>query len=90
MRYIIAYDIEEDAPRTKLANLLLDYGDRIQKSVFEADLSAQDLQDLLRHASQYVDDADSLRVYPLCNACAKGVHNMGREPAPLSPDCTIV
>ena len=40
MRYIIAYDVTEDSSRTKLADLLLDHGVRIQKSVFEADLSS--------------------------------------------------
>jgi len=37
-RYLIAYDIPDDKRRTRLAKRLLSYGDRIQFSVFVADL----------------------------------------------------
>lgn len=38
-RTIIAYDIPDDRRRTKLAKILLGYGDRIQYSVFVVDCS---------------------------------------------------
>lgn len=37
-RYLIAYDITDDRRRNRLANILASYGDRIQYSVFVADL----------------------------------------------------
>lgn len=37
-RYLIAYDITEDRRRNHVANTLAAYGDRIQYSVFIADL----------------------------------------------------
>ncbi|MFT3876115.1 MAG: CRISPR-associated endonuclease Cas2 [Propioniciclava sp.] len=36
-RYLIAYDIQDDHRRTRLAKLLERYGDRIQYSVFIVD-----------------------------------------------------
>ena len=77
MRYVISYDIEEDRTRTRLANLLLDYGDRVQKSVFEAELTADALTELLAKATRELGAEDNLRVYPLCGACAERVQNFG-------------
>lgn len=36
-RYLIAYDIPDDRRRTRVAKKLLEYGDRIQYSVFVID-----------------------------------------------------
>ena len=90
MRYVIAYDVEDDGKRTHLSSLLLDYGDRVQKSVFEADLSPDELAKLLERASKYLDEQDSLRAYPLCQQCARGIHNHGRPYESGSPDGRIV
>lgn len=82
-RYIIAYDIADDPKRSKLSSILQDYGDRVQKSVFEADLTADDLQDIMLKASGCVDKEDSLRIYPTCATCRKGLRIIGRSsPSP--------
>jgi len=78
MRYVISYDIEDDAKRTRLANILLDYGDRVQKSVFEADLTPGALEELLAKATRELEDEDNLRVYPLCGSCEQRIQNFGR------------
>ena len=78
MRYVLTYDIEDDRQRTKLANLLLDYGDRVQKSVFEADLTRDDLEELLEKAGEYVNDDDSFLAYPLCKNCNQEAKSLGR------------
>jgi CRISPR-associated protein Cas2 len=39
MRYLLIYDIVEDRPRTKVADLCLDYGlERVQYSAFYGDI----------------------------------------------------
>lgn len=38
-RYVLAYDVPDDRRRTRLAKVLSQYGDRVQYSVFVADLS---------------------------------------------------
>lgn len=76
--YIIAYDIENNKNRTKLASLLLDYGDRMQLSVFEADLDERDVQRIMLKASAWVGKGDSLRIYPVCKLCREGVITQGR------------
>jgi CRISPR-associated protein Cas2 len=88
--HVIAYDIAEDAPRTKLAKFLLDFGDRIQHSVFEADLETEDVERILARAEALVEPADSLRIYPLCAECAEKARSLGREGSVDLADLTIV
>jgi CRISPR-associated protein Cas2 len=76
-RYVIAYDVEDDGRRAKLARLLLDYGDRVQRSVYEAILTAEELKEVLEEVAKYVSDKDSLRAYPLCAACSEKVVALG-------------
>jgi len=39
MLYVISYDIPDDERRLKVAKILLDFGRRVQYSVFEAHLA---------------------------------------------------
>ena len=48
MLYLIAYDISVDARRTKLAELLEGFGQRVQRSVFECDLNEDEYRALER------------------------------------------
>lgn len=75
--YVIAYDVSDDTKRTRLSNLLLDYGERVQKSVFEAEISREELQEILDRASNLIDTGDSLRAYPLCRNCVEGIESRG-------------
>ncbi len=89
-RYIIAYDVAEDGKRAKLAHLLLDYGDRVQKSVFEADLNSSEVEEILERASKYLASEDSLRLYPLCRSCRLAIRTRGRPPEAPLPSGRIV
>jgi CRISPR-associated protein Cas2 len=89
-RYVIAYDIQDDRRRTRLAELLLDAGDRVQQSVFEALLTPDELQELLARAAKYVGDEDSLRAYPVCAACAAKIAVVGRAAVVGSPGMVLV
>ncbi len=88
--HIIAYDITEDSPRTKLAKFLLDFGDRVQHSVFEADLEPEDVERILARAETLIEPTDSVRIYPLCADCAEKVRTLGRKGPVDLADLTIV
>ena len=53
MLYLIAYDISDDARRTKLAELLEGFGQRVQRSVFECDLNEREYQALERKMKRH-------------------------------------
>lgn len=71
MRYVIAYDIEEDRVRTRIAAVLASYGTRVQKSVFECSLEPEALDRLTHLLSQElaVAPGGDIRIYRLCADC---------------------
>lgn len=67
---VITYDVVDDARRARLASLLLDYGKRVQKSVFEAHIDERQFLRLKAAAEAHIDmQTDSIRYYTLCRRC---------------------
>ncbi|MDG6110252.1 CRISPR-associated endonuclease Cas2 [Dactylosporangium aurantiacum] len=54
-RYLIAYDISDDACRTRVASKLESYGDRVQYSVFIVDARPAKLLRLRTQLSNLID-----------------------------------
>lgn len=78
MLLVVSYDIVDTKKRTKLAKKLLNFGARVQYSVFECDLSKKQLQAMKEQILPYVDpEEDSLRIYKLCEACAPLIESFG-------------
>ncbi|RME50860.1 MAG: CRISPR-associated endonuclease Cas2 [Caldilineae bacterium] len=92
MFILVSYDIPDNKRRNKIAKILEGYGDRVQYSVFECNLSARQFEALLKELKQTASDAeDSIRAYRLCAACAKSVQTLGRaEPPQEDPNVYIV
>ncbi len=78
---VIAYDITDDARRTKLANRLLNYGIRVQYSVFEAILSRKEIRDMVRQLRRLIDrEEDSVRIYVLTKSTRREIIKLGIQP----------
>lgn len=75
--WIIAYDIENDRSRRRVHNLLKDYGERVQFSVFECQLDERSLASLRASIKEELGDGDNVRCYPLCSWCKKQVSWQG-------------
>jgi len=82
MLYVISYDIPVDRRRAKIAKLLEGFGQRVQYSVFECDLTEPEYAALKRKLQRALKPAegDSLRTYRLCAACVKTVVVEGAGP----------
>lgn len=79
MLVVISYDIESDRKRARLAKKLRDFGPRVQKSVFEADVRDSELEKLRKVLSEVkLDEGDSIRLYKVCADCAKRIEIWGR------------
>ena len=91
MRYLVCYDIADDRRRQHVSELLLDYGSRVQESVFEclidAPLAAQ-LQERLRKSIE--TESDSIFVFPLCDACLARSLTLGIARPVQDPECYII
>jgi len=67
---VIAYDISNDRRRTRLHNVLLDYGAPVQYSVFECLLTPDELLRAKRAVARVIRPRlDRVRYYYLCQAC---------------------
>jgi CRISPR-associated protein Cas2 len=68
--YIFCYDISSHKNRTKVAQLLEEYGQRVNKSVFECMLTSRQKKTLLTQIQPWVNPkTDNILLYPLCKAC---------------------
>jgi len=80
MRFVISYDIVDDRRRERVARALDDYGDRVQHSVFEAELDQRHLTLLVERLKREVNtDQDSIVIYPLCATCVEKALRLGRN-----------
>lgn len=78
MFILISYDISDDKKRTRLAKRLKDFGPRVQKSVFEADVKTKELKELKKVLAKVeLDKEDSIRLYKLCRECKKNIRIWG-------------
>jgi CRISPR-associated protein Cas2 len=56
VQYVICYDISDDRRRSRIASLLLDFGTRVQESVFVAHLDEALFERMHERLSTVVDD----------------------------------
>lgn len=71
---VVVYDISNNRRRTKLHDLLLQYGNPVQYSVFECLLETSRLEEMKEEVSTVIHPrVDRVRYYFLCQACLKKV-----------------
>lgn len=88
---VISYDIPDDRRRSRVCDLLKDYGERVQYSVFECQLRAKDLRRLRERLKPLLEPKeDDIRFYLLCATCTpKAVVWSARQRKPL-PTAIVV
>ncbi|MBW4560693.1 MAG: CRISPR-associated endonuclease Cas2 [Mojavia pulchra JT2-VF2] len=81
MNLVISYDISEDKRRTKIHNILKSYGQWMQYSVFECQLTDTQYAKLRSRLNKLIkSDADTIHFYPMCACCFGKVERIGGEP----------
>lgn len=83
MRFVISYDIKNDLRRSKIHDTLKNYGERVQFSVFECELSRKEYRQLREALDPLIDveETDSVRFYQLCSECRKKMEHVGGRTA---------
>jgi len=70
VQYVICYDIADDARRSKLSSALLDFGVRVQESVFTANLDDELAGRMLERVGKLIDGHwDRVHVFLMCKSC---------------------
>ena len=78
MRYVVCYDIADNARRKRVADILDAHGGRVQESVFEIAASAQLFQTCLEKIQRCLNlKEDRLAVYSLCSSCDRNAIYIG-------------
>jgi CRISPR-associated protein Cas2 len=78
MLYIVSYDISDDKRRLQVAKTLLDFGTRVQYSVFECIMEESSRREMMdRLIRIIVDEEDKIRVYSLCARCESSITVLG-------------
>lgn len=85
MQVLITYDVETVTPAGKkrlrqVAKVCLDYGQRVQNSVFELNIYPADLVEIKRKLEKIIDPKkDSIRIYNLGKNWERRVESLGRD-----------
>ena len=83
---VISYDIIDDTRRNKVAKVLLDYGERVQYSVFEVAVPDK-LPEIKERISLLINrKVDNIRYYPLCRGCDAKKTVIGRKKESIISD----
>ena len=89
--YLVCFDISDDKHRYKVGKTLLEYGDRIQGSVFKIAVNRHtQLQQLQKQLMGYIAPGDHLRFYYLTKDGRKLSINHKGEPLAEFPSVIII
>lgn len=91
MQYVVCYDIADDARRSRISQILLDFGTRVQESVFVAHLDDVLAARLRERVMRVVNrQQDRLHMFEICAACEKKAWVMGDEPVAADPEFYVI
>ncbi len=76
---LIFYDISSNEKRAKLHRFLKEIGINTQKSVFECEVSNEQLEMIIKKCKVLIDrDTDSILIYKICSRCIRNVQLSGK------------
>jgi CRISPR-associated protein Cas2 len=81
--YLACFDISDDRVRDRVGKALAEYGERVQRSVFEVAVDSEgELAQLRSRVRDLLEEGDDCRFYCLCKACrARSVDSAGQRVA---------
>ena len=86
MLRLVAYDIADSRRLRLVARACLDYGIRVEYSVFECDLSEELFNMLWTRLADLIDpEKDRILAYRICGSCVAAINSMGTVCRPGRP-----
>ena len=91
MLIVVSHNVPDDRRRTRLAHALQDFGRRVQLSVFECLLNADQEQRLRSRLVRLMDpEEDNVRIYRLCETCRLKIEVQGKGALTEDPDVYVL
>ena len=91
MQMLITFDVADDRRRYRLTQVLLDYGQRVQESVFWVDCDDELGERIRKRISSVISlEEDNVWLAPVCQACARKIETYGNTRKPEVPEYFIV
>jgi len=79
MNMIVAYDIADVKRLARIAKIIKDYGIRVQKSIFEVDVTPIIFDEMKRRVESIImPEEDGVKYFPLCEKCAGTIEIIGQ------------
>lgn len=74
MKIIATYDISDPKRLKAIADTMMDYGTRVQKSIFEIEIGRKSFKQLKRRVELVIDPlSDNVKFYERCKRCQNHV-----------------
>jgi CRISPR-associated protein Cas2 len=90
LQALVAFDIADNQRRDRLTRVLLDYGQRVQESVFWLECEDELLERIRQRMCGVIDSGgDNLWMIVLCRGCARRVETWGQGRKPVIPEFFI-
>lgn len=85
---VIIYDISDNKRRRLLSDLLEGFGTRVNRSVFECNITSKKKLNKLKAGIEKIveNKTDSVRLYSLCLSCIEKSEGLCDEPHPFEKD----
>ena len=85
MRVLVSYDISDNRIRRQVTKVCEAHGQRVQRSVFECELTGKQLESLRERLDTArkgtgIEFEDSIRLYVICEECIAKVSVLGYSP----------
>lgn len=87
--YVAAYGIVRDSRRARVAEILLEYGRRVQRSVFEIEAEPEELDELKFRVVLLLAKTDRFDLFPIDRRYPKRRISWQRSPVPDDPVIVI-
>jgi len=65
VRFVVAYDINDDRKRRKIQKYIAGFSDDFQKSVYEVELNKSELKELYKFLDKVSGEEDKFLIFPL-------------------------
>jgi CRISPR-associated protein Cas2 len=91
MQYWVCYDVADDRRRQRLSDVLLDFGTRVQESVFQCLIDAPLAEKMMARVRRTIEEnSDKVHVVALCDACGGRVVTIGLARQARDPEYLII